>query len=141
MSDAKLFGCTGCNTNLVKEGLPFLGAFVSWKKEVKFGSQKEMFFLCCMTDLPWVKEKRPGLYNNVWCDKCIRSYQLTKDSSRPSHAKVHKIDNASVQKHVRWIFVMFYLINFTWLKYKTMYIKYIGRQTILVVLVTEDSLD
>ena len=52
-----------------------------------------MFVLCCVTDLPRVKEKRPGLYSNIWCDKCIRSYQVTKDSSRPSHAKVHKIDN------------------------------------------------
>ena len=100
-----------------------------------------MFFPCCMTDLPGVKEKRPGLYNDVWCDKYIRSYQLTKDSSKPSHAKVHKIDNASVQTHVRWIFVMFYLFNFTQLKYKTMYIKYIGRVPTLVLLVTEDSLD
>ena len=68
--------------------------------------------VCCVTDLPRVKEKRPGFYNNVLCDLIV-SYQVTKDSSRPSHAKVHKIDNASVQKHVRWIFVMFYLFNFT----------------------------
>ena len=65
---------------------------------------------------------------------------MTKDSSRPSHAKVHKIDNASIQKHVRWIFVIFYLFNLAQLKYKTMYIKYLGRETTVVLLVT-DGLD
>ena len=65
---------------------------------------------------------------------------MTKDSSRPSHANVHKIDNASVQKHVRWIFVIFYLFNLAQLKYKTMYIKYLGRETTVVLLVT-DGLD
>ena len=39
----------------------------------------------------------------------VRSYQVTKVSLRPSHAKFCKTDNASVQKHVRWIFVMFHL--------------------------------
>ena len=96
-----------------------------------------MFVLCCVTDLPRVKEKRPGFYNNVWCDKCIRSLQVTKDSSRPSHAKVHKIDNAKVQKHVIWIFVIFYLFNLAQLKYKTMYMKYLGRETTVVLLVTD----
>ena len=57
----------------------------------------------------FAKGEREGFYNNVWSDKCIRSNQLTKDSSRSSHPRVHKIDSASVQKDVRWIFVIFYL--------------------------------
>ena len=43
---------------MVKEGFHFVGVLCWWKKEVKVGSQKEMFLLCCETDLPRVKEKR-----------------------------------------------------------------------------------
>ncbi|XP_044181305.1 uncharacterized protein LOC122962353, partial [Acropora millepora] len=32
--------------------------------------------VCCMTDLPRVKEKRPGFSNNVWCDLIV--YDHTK---------------------------------------------------------------
>ena len=32
--------------------------------------------VCCVTDLPRVKEKRPGFYNNVWCDLIV--YDHTK---------------------------------------------------------------
>ena len=64
--------------------------------------------LCWMTDFPRVKNKRRGFYNNVWCDKCT-IIPSDKDSSRPSHRKGRKMDNASVQKLVRCIFAKFYL--------------------------------
>ena len=71
-----------------------------------------MFLLCCVTDLPRVIKRKDGdsveFCNNVLCDKC-RIIPSDERSLRPSHAKFCKIDNASVQKHVRWIFVMFYL--------------------------------
>ena len=57
------------------------------------------------------REKMVTVWNSatMYCVTNVRSYQVMKDSLRPSHAKSCQIDNASVQKHVRWIFVMFYL--------------------------------
>ena len=94
--------------SMVNEGFYFVAAMRWCKKEVKAGSQKEIFLLFWMTNFPQVKNKRPGFYNNVWCDK-FTIIPSDKDSSRPSHTKGRKIDNASVQKHVRWIFANFYL--------------------------------
>ena len=36
--------------------------------------------VCCVTDLPRVKEKKPGFYNNVWCDLIV--YDHTKLSDK-----------------------------------------------------------
>ena len=57
------------------------------------------------------REKMVTVWNSatMYCVTNVRSYQVMKDSLRPSHAKSCQIGNASVQKHVRWIFVMFYL--------------------------------
>ena len=44
---------------MIKQNFHFLGNYVGpMKKQVKVGSQKEMFLRCCMTDLSRVKEKR-----------------------------------------------------------------------------------
>ena len=63
-----------------------------------------MFLLCCVTDLPRVIKRKDGdsveFCNNVLCDKC---------RIIPSDERFCKIDDASGQKHVRWIFLMFYL--------------------------------
>ena len=40
---------------MVKEGGRHIGLM---KNKVKVGNQKEMFLLCCVADLPRVKEKR-----------------------------------------------------------------------------------
>ena len=57
------------------------------------------------------REKMVTVWNSatMYCVTNVGSYQVTKDSLRPSHAKSCKIDNASVQKHIRRTFVMFYL--------------------------------
>ena len=102
------------------------------KKEMKDGSQKEMFLLCYIIDLPRVKEKRWWHSGILYGFTNVQSYQVTKEFiSRPSHAKVPKMDSASVLNRniVRWIFAMFYLfISYLTLpnkiqNYKTVYIK------------------
>ena len=47
----------------------------------------------------------------MYCVTNVGSYQVTKDSLKPSRAKFCKIDDASGQKHVRWIFGMFYFFT------------------------------
>ena len=55
--DAKLFRFACCNSH--GKGKFSLSRYVGpMKKQVKVGSQKEMFLHCCMTDLSRVKEKR-----------------------------------------------------------------------------------
>ena len=91
-----------------------------------------MFLLCYITDLPRVKEKRWWHSGILYGVTNVQSYQVTKEFiSRLSHAKVPKMDSASVLNRniVRWIFAMFYLcISYLTLpnkiqNYKTMYIK------------------
>ena len=73
----------------------------------------EMFLLFLLSDkfAKGEREKMVTVLNSATMCRVtnIRSYQVTKDSLRSSHAKFCKIDNASVDKHERWIFVMFYL--------------------------------
>ena len=77
----------------------------SWEPEGNFPP------LLCDRFAKGEREKMVTVWNSatMYCVTNVGSYQVMKDSLRPSHAKSCKIDNASVHKHVRWIFVMFYL--------------------------------